>query len=472
MGLRQFDIAFIEFAQEPLVRSNFKTSIIGIEIRDHIQKSKIKHIRLKELFFIVSGFAFKSSDYVQEGTPLIRIGDVDNDFDESNMVLLPEDYKEEYERYLLKENDIVVSLTGEGKLKADLVLCGNKYLLNQRVGALRIKTELNIKFYYFLINYLLFTKTQFYWWSNGKTQLNISPFDFLKIKVPLLSKIDQEKIVSKVEPVEQNIKKLKSKIKAHQEVINRVFAREFSFNLVRFEALKKVKIFDIDFSHYGNNKDLRKSVKFHRQAGQFVLDELKNHTSKKIKDFIAEPIVLGKGIFPAQYDNDNGEYYYLSMATIKNWKFEKENARLVTDKFASDNQNKTVQVNDILLARSGEGTIGKVAIINDKELNGIFADFTMRIRLKNYNSLFAYYYFRTEYFQYLVEINKKGLGNNTNIFPSQIQEFPLLDIEHKEQERIVFEIKTELDVQEKIKAKISQERNKIDEIIENAIKNS
>ena len=160
------------------------------------------------------------------------------------------------------------------------------------------------------------------------------------------------------------------------------------------------------------------------------------------------------------------------MATIKNWKFEKENARLVTDKYASDNQNKTVQVNDIILARSGEGTIGKVSIIDDEELNGIFADFTMRIILTDYNPLFAYYYFRTEYFQYLVEINKKGLGNNTNIFPSQIQEFPLLDILPEEQDRIVLEIKTELDAQEKIKAEVVQERNKIDEIIENAIKNS
>jgi len=160
------------------------------------------------------------------------------------------------------------------------------------------------------------------------------------------------------------------------------------------------------------------------------------------------------------------------MATIKNWKFEKENARLVTDKFATDNENKTVQNNDILLARSGEGTIGKVAIIDDEELQGIFADFTMRVRLKDYNCLFAYYYFRTEYFQYLVEINKKGLGNNTNIFPSQLQEFPLLDISKEEQQRIVDEIKTELDAQEKIKTEIEKERNKIDVIIENAIKNS
>ncbi len=44
------------------------------------------------------------------------------------------------------------------------------------------------------------------------------------------------------------------------------------------------------------------------------------------------------------------------------------------------------------------GTIGKVALIDDEDLQGIFADFTMRIRLASYRPLFAYYYFRTDYF--------------------------------------------------------------------------
>ena len=306
--------------------------------------------------------------------------------------------------------------------------------------------------------------------ESGKTPSHkrVNPYEFLKIKVPLLSTTQLNQVTKEIIPIEKKIKELKSQIKDPQEVINRVFAREFGFNIERFEELKKVKIFNIDFSAFGNNKDLRNSVKFHRQAGQFVLGELTEITSKKIKDFIAEPIILGKGISPAQYD-DNGEYYYLSMATIKNWKFEKENARLVTDKFANDNQNKTIQINDIILARSGEGTIGKCAIIDNEDLKGVFADFTMRIRLADYNPLFAYYYFRTEYFQYLVEINKKGLGNNTNIFPSQIQEFPIIDISLKKKKKIVDEIKAEIDKQEEIRQKIEKERKKIDEIIEKAI---
>ena len=92
----------------------------------------------------------------------------------------------------------------------------------------------------------------------------------------------------------------------------------------------------------------------------------------------------------------------------------------------------------------------------------------MRIRLKNYSHLFAYYYFRSEYFQYLIEINKKGLGNNTNIFPSQIQEFPIIDIPLSNQKIIADEIRKKLYNQERIKKQIKLAQQEIDNIIEKA----
>lgn len=469
MGLKQTTIDFQEFSREVLIRSNYKTAILGIQIESYLKESNKKYLRIKDNFNIISGFAFKSQDYIKEGTPLIRIGDVGNDFDEENMVYLPEEYKEDFEKYLLKNKDIIVSLTGDGTLKVDYITQDDKYLLNQRVGSLRAKTnEVDTLFYFYIINYLQFVRKQFLWMSNGKSQLNISPFDFLNIKIPIIPGALRDQIVAQIEPIEQRIKILKDQYKKPQEVIDKVFTREFGFDLEKFKNLKQIKNYYLDLSLFANNKDIRQSVKFHREAGVFVLQELKKITDKKIKYFISEPIVLGVSISPSNYDK-NGDYFYISMADIKTWKFETEDARLVSNEYSSNNQNKTISINDIIIARSGEGTIGKVALIDDEDLQGVFADFTMRIRLSNYNPLFAYYYFRTEYFQYLVEINKKGLGNNTNIFPSQIQEFPLIDIHLPDQQKIVDEIKAELDKQEEIKKHIEAERNKIDKIIEETI---
>jgi type I restriction enzyme S subunit len=156
------------------------------------------------------------------------------------------------------------------------------------------------------------------------------------------------------------------------------------------------------------------------------------------------------------------------MSSIKSWNFDKESARSVSDEYANKNQAKSVKEADIIMARSGEGTIGKVALIGD-DVRGIFADFTMRIRLKDYDPEFAYYYFRTQYMQYLIETHKKGLGNNTNIFPSQIKEFPILDIPLTRQKKIVREIQKEFSVQDEIRHRIEIKRKEIDQIIEQTL---
>lgn len=67
------------------------------------------------------------------------------------------------------------------------------------------------------------------------------------------------------------------------------------------------------------------------------------------------------------------------------------------------------------------------------------------------------------------EIYKKGLGNNTNIFPIVVREFPLIDISVPEQNRIVEEIHVEISKQEKLKGDISKLQKQIDQIVEEGI---
>ncbi len=303
--------------------------------------------------------------------------------------------------------------------------------------------------------------------GKGYPTLKEDDFYYLKFNKKIIDKLSekQDKIVAQIEPIEKKIKKLKNQITPPKEVINKVFAREFKFDLKKFEELKKIKNYYLDIATASNNKDIRNSVAFHKESAQFVMDELRRITKSKVKHFIVEPIVLGASISPADFD-ESGEYYYVSMATVKNYRLELDESQRVSRNYAQENLNKAIQKNDIIMTRSGVA-IGKFALVED-DLQGIFADFTMRIRLHNYNPLFAYYYFRTEYFQHLIHSHKKGLQNK-NIFPSQIQEFPMIDISLKDQQKIVDEIKTELDAQEQMNRKIEFERNKIDEIIEKAI---
>jgi len=330
--------------------------------------------------------------------------------------------------------------------------------------------KMNKLLYYSLRN--IFYKNLISISRQGKGYPTIKEDDLYKLKFDK-EKIDslfknETKIVNNIEIIEKVISNLKASIIEPHIIINNIFTENINFNMEQFNKLRKMTYSSLSFSQFSNNIDLRYSVKFHRKSGQFVYNELKKVTKKKIKDFISEPIVLGKSISPENYE-ENGTYFYISMFDIKSWNFDKENCKTVSDNYYISNPKKTVKKDDIILARSGEGTIGKVAIIDDTAIEGIFADFTMRIRVKNCNSKFVYYYFRTDYFQYLIEINKKGLGNNTNIFPNQLQEFPMLDIPIKEQDKIVKNIETEMEKQNHIKEQIETERKKIDSIIMNSI---
>ena len=97
------------------------------------------------------------------------------------------------------------------------------------------------------------------------------------------------------------------------------------------------------FSAFTNNIDNRFSFKFHNKAGAYVSQILKSQTSKRIKDYIAEPIVLGAGISPSLFD-ENGDYYYISMASVKNWKLELDETQLISNNYSKENIDKSVKL--------------------------------------------------------------------------------------------------------------------------------
>ena len=468
MGLKQFTIDFRGLSTNPNIR---------LWLPFKLPEIKYKYDKLISYLSVYeSGSRPKGGINSEDEGEAISLGgeqiNIDGSVDLSKIPYVSYEYFEKSEKGKVKDLDILIckdgALTGKTCFVDYDIFPIKEVMINEHVYILRGNEKINQKFLFYVTTNSLFQSQIKDLAYRKKAQPGLNADHLRKVKIPLVPKPIQDKIVVQIEPIEKKIKELKSQITPPQEIINKVFAREFGFDLEKFEELKKIKNYYLDLSDFANNKDMRQSVKFHREAGIFVLKELRKITDKKIKYFLSEPIVLGSGVSPSNY-NDNGDFYYVSMANIKNWKFESEDSKLVSKEYSDKIKNKTVSKDDIILARSGEGTIGKVALIEDEELQGVFADFTMRIRLSNYNPLFAYYYFRTEYFQYLVEVNKKGLGNNTNIFPSQIQEFPMIDIDLKAQQKIVDEIKAELDKQEEIKQKVETERNKIDEIIEKAI---
>lgn len=280
--------------------------------------------------------------------------------------------------------------------------------------------------------------------------------------------VDKQNIAVKlIKEIEENIKLLVKSREEDSFIINQVLGEALCFDWNAFEKIKSQKRFITTLIDFSKNVDCRFGYRFQHQSGRYLMDFLKSKTNKRIKDFVSVPISLGATISPSQFDEE-GEYFYISMATVKNYYFEENDAKKVSTAFSKENQNKIVSKNDIIMTRSGMA-IGKFALIED-DINGIYADFTMRIKLENYNHLLAYYYFRSDFFQHLITTHKKGLQNH-NIFPSQIQEFPIPDWTEEKQAEIVKKIQTQIDAQSHIDREIEKNREKINQIIEEAIRN-
>ena len=432
--------------------------------------------------FLESGKSIKASDY-EDGTENIHVTVRNIDDGKLNLedaIFINDEKAEKLANFRLKKNDVCIAISSN---------CGQAFVydgtsdynltMSHYMCRIRVKKDLLDEKY--LVLYMKSKIVCDYYRSveTGKTIKNLAQYYVKEMPVIIPSLAEQRKLVEDVKPLEDELISLKTKITPIKDIINSVFKEHFKYDYNTFNEKKNYKIYNASFSMFGNNIDSRFSVKFHRPAGEFVYKELQKNPYKKLKQVVSVPMITGQGISD-EYD-ENGTCYYVSMGDISKWKLDFDDLKTVSDKYAKTKCTKTIkgvvqpqstklEKNDIVMMRSGEGGIGKVAIIED-DIDAIFCDFLIRIRVNEQlvNPLFAYYYFRTDYFQYLVEINKKGLGNNTNIFPNNLQDFPFPDISLTEQEKIVNQVKDKMHEQDSIVNTIKSKRNIIQQKIEEVI---
>lgn len=165
--------------------------------------------KLGEVCQVLNGFAFKSSEYVTEGIRIIRISDVQNGYiSDKDRVYYPIEKLSEYERYLLNNGDLVMSLTGNPGRVA--FIRKESCALNQRVACLRAKTISN-SYLFYLFNCKEFESTAFAN-STGGAQKNLSTTWLNNFPIPIPSLEEQTRIVGILDTFTSAIDNLKEQI--------------------------------------------------------------------------------------------------------------------------------------------------------------------------------------------------------------------------------------------------------------------
>jgi len=166
---------------------------------------------------LMNGYAFKSENYVSNGIyKILTISNVTGqrytDMNETHSVdYLPSNIQS-YQ--ILQQGDVLISLTGNvGRVS---IVNEENCLLNQRVGLLKINSNVNQEYIYQCLNNKKFEEKMIKS-GQGAAQLNISKNDIEEYEILLPSKKEQQKIGKyfkqldeTIEVQEQELEKLKN----------------------------------------------------------------------------------------------------------------------------------------------------------------------------------------------------------------------------------------------------------------------
>lgn len=154
---------------------------------------------LNDIASTIMGYAFKSEDFIENGIPLLRMGNLyQNSLDlNRNPVYLPEYFEGEYERFLVKPGDLVMSMTGTmGKRDYGFTVeipQGTKYLLlNQRV--LKIVPKKSVSGYILNLLRSELILSTLYSFPGGTKQANLSAKQVQELPVLIPPLPEQKKI--------------------------------------------------------------------------------------------------------------------------------------------------------------------------------------------------------------------------------------------------------------------------------------
>lgn len=145
--------------------------------------------KLHELADVFSGYAFKSKDLGQEGIPVVKIKNVNNKVvsPECDQLLPSNLVTDRLRKYLLKKEDILVAMTGQGSLGriGKMINPKGQYIVNQRVGIVRPDEENEaVADYLFSVLALDEYEKQLYSLGAGAGQPNVSAVDIGNLDIP------------------------------------------------------------------------------------------------------------------------------------------------------------------------------------------------------------------------------------------------------------------------------------------------
>jgi len=180
---------------------------------------------LGDLMRLDSGFAFKSSEWVESGTPVIKIRNVQDGFvDLSGCSFVNEKTAEKAAEWFGQVGNTLIALTGAGVGEIGRIREKQTGLINQRVGWVRPKDNEDEDYIYYLLR---FFKNKIIELASGSAQPNVSPRDILKLSCQVPEKNERMAIGNLLNTLDSKIAINKSLSKCLEDIAQTIFKSWF-----------------------------------------------------------------------------------------------------------------------------------------------------------------------------------------------------------------------------------------------------
>lgn len=169
-----------------------------------------------ELFTLINGHAFKSSDFRNEGVPVLKIKNIKaGKINHEKLECVDQSYLEKYNEKITCYNDLLITMTGnrhDGNPETwvgKVAWWGNdsQYLINQRVGILRLNRDIqaNARFLAYQLTSWPLQKHFISIATSSGGQANISPQQIYSVEITLPPLHVQNKIASFIGALEDKM---------------------------------------------------------------------------------------------------------------------------------------------------------------------------------------------------------------------------------------------------------------------------
>jgi len=165
---------------------------------------------LGNILYLKNGYSFKSTDYCEEGIPLVRISDIqDGRINLDTTVKVPNRLLKS--DFIIENGDLLIAMSGATTGKFGIYIGNETILQNQRVGNLKLysKSLVSTKYRDYLIASLrdIIQKSAY-----GGAQPNISPEKIHKLIIPLPPLNEQKRIVAKLDAILPKVKSARDRL--------------------------------------------------------------------------------------------------------------------------------------------------------------------------------------------------------------------------------------------------------------------